>query len=159
MTFFVSGHRDITTKEFEEHYIPTLDMIIENNEHVVVGDCPGVDEMTLNYLWEKGHRKATVYYIGLRPMNNPGFAGVNYWFDSDENKHISNTFILDSDTRRDFVMTMNSDQDIAWLREGNERSGTGMNVLRREWLIEEDADLTYDSLYEKWEINEANQYI
>ena len=36
-----------------------------------------------------------------------------------------------SDQERDSAMTGNTDEDIAWIRPGRERSGTAKNLMRR----------------------------
>lgn len=51
MTYFISGHRDITPEEFEKFYVPAIVDVIDtcNNNYddceFVVGDCRGCDEM------------------------------------------------------------------------------------------------------------------
>lgn len=51
MTYFISGHRDITPEEFEKFYVPAIvDVIDTCNDNYddcefVVGDCRGCDEM------------------------------------------------------------------------------------------------------------------
>jgi hypothetical protein len=158
MAIFISGHRDITEVEFKKHYVPTLDMIIEKDYPVVVGDCPGLDTMAMNYLYEHNHRNTLVYYLGNEPMNNPGFNERNIWLGAN-----IETFeppqMIDSDTKRDFLMTYDSYQDLCWIREGKERSGTGMNLVRREWLSNLDRHISQVPLYYKWELYEANYYL
>lgn len=51
MTYFISGHRDITPEEFEKFYVPAIvDVIDTCNDNYddcefVVGDCRGCNEM------------------------------------------------------------------------------------------------------------------
>ena len=56
MTYFISGHRDITPEEFEKFYVPAIvDVIDTCNDNYddcefVVGDCRGCDEMAANFI-------------------------------------------------------------------------------------------------------------
>ena len=56
MTYFISGHRDITPEEFEKFYVPVIvDVIDTCNDNYddcefVVGDCRGCDEMAANFI-------------------------------------------------------------------------------------------------------------
>ena len=40
MTYFISGHRDITEQEFKEHYIPQINRVLELDKyaHFRIGD-------------------------------------------------------------------------------------------------------------------------
>ena len=50
-TYFISGHRNITEKEFKENYGGVLfDASLDNHTTFVVGDYYGVDIMAQNYL-------------------------------------------------------------------------------------------------------------
>lgn len=120
--FFISGHRDITNEEFNKLYIPKiLNAINEYNAYFIMGDYEGVDIMAQNFLInEIGYDvdKICVYHIGLFPMN------IN------ENiKNIKPYFL--NDIHRDSTMTKESDEDIAFIREGKNNSGTAQNILRR----------------------------
>lgn len=53
MTYFISGHRDITPEEFEKFYVPAIVDVIDtcNDDcEFVVGDCRGCDEMAANFI-------------------------------------------------------------------------------------------------------------
>lgn len=120
--FFISGHRDITNEEFNKLYIPKiLNAINEYNAYFIMGDYEGVDIMAQNFLInEIGYDvdKICVYHMGLFPMN------IN------ENiKNIKPYFL--NDIHRDSTMTKESDEDIAFIREGKNNSGTAQNILRR----------------------------
>lgn len=120
--FFISGHRDITNEEFNKLYIPKiLNAINEYNAYFIMGDYEGVDIMAQNFLInEIGYDvdKICVYHMGLFPMN------IN------ENiKNIKPYFL--NDVHRDSTMTKESDEDIAFIREGKNNSGTAQNILRR----------------------------
>src|SRR5574343_349897 len=125
MKYFISGHRDITQKEFQRFYAkPITDSVLKepNTAEFVVGDYYGVDAMAQEYLahLKKSHPniKVTVYHMFDKPRNNfyqfPVVGGF-------ENDHT-----------RDCAMTVASDVDIAWVRSGKQKSGTAQNVLRRK---------------------------
>ena len=117
---FVSGHRDITQEEFDEHYAPLLDKAIENGNMFVVGDCEGVDDMAQRYIESHGvsYNNLMVFHMYTDPrycvedcLTHGGYH---------------------SDVDRDWAMTVVSDEDIAWVRKGKERSGTAQNLARRK---------------------------
>lgn len=115
--YFVSGHRDITQEEFEEHYIPLLDAAMDNGGRFVVGDCMGVDIKAQEYLAEMSYPLVEVYHMFTHPRYHVDlYPTVGGW---------------KSDVDRDWGMTIASDVDIAWIREGKERSGTAQNLWRR----------------------------
>jgi len=116
-TYFISGHRNITEKEFKEHYISTIDKILVSGDcRFVIGDYYGADIMAQNYLKEKS-ANVTVYHMLVAPKNNAGFPLIG-GFENDED--------------RDAAMTSVSNRDIAWVRSGNDISGTAINLRRRE---------------------------
>lgn len=115
VTYFISGHLDLTKEEFEEHYVPMFDAALVAGSEFVVGDARGADAMAQQYL----HGKTSlvrVYHMFDRPRNNAGFETVGG---------------LKSDEARDQAMTIASNADIAWFRIGREDSGTARNVKRR----------------------------
>lgn len=115
---YVSGHLDLTPDEFEAHYRPALDAALSRGEAFVVGDARGTDALTQNYLLGKT-TAVVVYHMFTSPRNNAGFQTLGGF---------------DSDTERDARMTADSDQDIAWVRPGREKSGTQKNLDRRQQL-------------------------
>jgi hypothetical protein len=119
-TFFISGHRDITESEFNEHYVTKLNTLIKHIPYCelefVVGDYFGVDEMAQDYL--AGRASVVVYHMFDTPRTN---------------KHIHRTVGgFYDDESRDTAMTKISEDDVAWVRPGREGSGTHQNVLRRQ---------------------------
>lgn len=121
MTYFISGHRDITKKEFDKFYIPKINEAIEkafsDGTCFVVGDYEGADIMAQKYLktlCEEGRLKysqITVYHM----------------FDSP--RHLaSDNFILvggfKGDVERDFAMIEASDKDYVFICKGKWTSGT-----------------------------------
>lgn len=125
MRYFISGHRDITQKEFQRYYAKSIiDAVMKepNTVEFVVGDYYGVDAMAQEYLanLKKTYSKikVSVYHMFDAPRNNfyqfPTVGGF-------ENDHT-----------RDCAMTVASDMDIAWVRSGKHNSGTAQNILRRK---------------------------
>ena len=117
-TYFISGHRDATKEEFKEHYEYILDILVNTDANFVVGDCNGVDKFAIDYLKRKNVNNVTVYHIGDNPMNN------------NEHKTLGG---FSNDIHRDYSMTLASDYDLCWVRQGKERSGTQQNIDRRKW--------------------------
>ena len=125
IVYFISGHRDITNNEFREHYEYVIGTLITLNKKLgreirfVVGDYIGLDIMAQQYLKSIKFENVIVYHMFKEPMNNAGFL-TKGGFKTDE--------------ERDAAMTMVSDCDIAWVREGKEDSGTQQNIDRRKRL-------------------------
>ncbi|MBP3958650.1 hypothetical protein J8F10_25670 [Gemmata sp. G18] len=115
MTHFVSGHLDLTAAEFDEHYRPALDAALARGDSFVVGDARGAGTLAQNYLSGKT-RAVVVYHMFTSPRNNAGFKAIGGF---------------ETDDTRDVQMTADSDEDIAWVRPGREKSGTQKNIDRR----------------------------
>jgi hypothetical protein len=113
--YFVSGHLDLTEREFQDHYQPQLDRALEEDARFVVGDARGADQKAQVYLATRTS-KVTVYHMFESPRNNAGFPTKGGFT---------------SDGSRDACMTKDSTKDIAWVRPGRERSGTQKNIQRR----------------------------
>lgn len=143
-TYFVSGHRNITEEEFVKHYEPKLwDKINEEGVSFVVGDCPGVDDMAQKYFKAMGVNEVTVFHMFENPRCNSGFL-------------LRGGF--KSDVERDFAMTQASNDDVAWVRPGSERSSTAQNLERRQWIRErakKGMPITLEALNSR----EANNFI
>lgn len=125
MRYFISGHRDVTQKEFQRFYAKAIiDAVMKEPTTVefMVGDYYGVDAMAQEYLAKLKNTypniKVTVYHMFDKPRNNfyqfPTIGGY-------ENDHT-----------RDCAMTLATDMDIAWVRSGKHTSGTAQNILRRK---------------------------
>ena len=114
---FVSGHLDLTESEFDEHYVPRLRGAFAEQALIVVGDARGADAMTQALCRDVGYRNVLVYHMLERPRTNLGNHTVIGGFRSD--------------AERDVAMTQASDEDIAWVRTGREKSGTAKNLARR----------------------------
>lgn len=115
-TYFISGHLDLSDSEFTEHYAPRIRAAVAEGASFVVGDARGTDAKAQGFLHEIGCQRVTVHHMFTAPRNNAGFE-TKGGFDSDES--------------RDRAMTEVSDDDIAWVRPGREKSGTAKNLLRR----------------------------
>jgi hypothetical protein len=123
ITYFISGHRDITTDEFEAYYQPLINYALSEtpNALFVVGDYNGVDIMAQDYL---------VDILGVEPDR----VIVYHMFDSPRNYNPRITNFkggFNTDDERDEAMTKASFQDIAMVRDCNKLSGTAKNILRR----------------------------
>ncbi len=114
--YFISGHLDVSEAEFVAHYQPVIDAAIARGEGFVLGDARGADSLAQAYLLGKT-TDVTVYHMFEHPRNNAGFETKGGF---------------ESDNARDKHMTLNSTQDIAWVREGREKSGTQRNLDRRK---------------------------
>ncbi len=143
---FISGHLDLTQKEFDENYKEQIDEAVKRNDHFVIGDCKGTDLMAQQYLASLGicNKSVTVYHMFTDPRNNFGKYLIKGGYTDDE--------------QRDCMMTHCSDQDILWVRSAEEMkqrlgkkyrpgrvSGTEKNRLRR--IIKNEAKvelLTFD---------------
>lgn len=114
-TVFVSGHLDLSEPEFLAHYQPRLEAAAAAGADFVVGDARGVDQRFQRLAAARGWR-VTVYHMFEQPRFNEGFPTVGGF---------------GSDAERDEAMTRASQQDIAWVRPGREKSGTAKNLARR----------------------------
>lgn len=128
MIYFISGHRDITREEFEKMYIPALRKVsIEDiDASFVVGDYEGVDKMAMDYLFDYGY-DFTVYHMFDYPRNTPNNMEVELC--KENGVEFVGGFMTDE--ARDNAMTIISDADIAFIREGRWDSGTAQNIKRR----------------------------
>jgi len=116
MIYFISGHLSLTPEEFNTHYLPQIDKALEDSEvFFVVGDAKGADALAQTYLKSRG-ATVTVFHMFKGPRHNSGFPTRGGFT---------------SDAARDIAMTKFSDQDIAWVRPGREKSGTQRNLDRR----------------------------
>lgn len=134
-TAYISGHLDITVAEFIEHYSYRILEAFYAGHDFVVGDARGADTMAQEFLLGIG-ANVTVYHMFESPRYKfallfPTIGGFQ------------------SDTERDAAMTAASDYDIAWVREGREKSGTAKNINRRTACLQREA---FEELYQKyWE--------
>lgn len=125
MIYFISGHRDITQKEFDTHYKPVIDNVIKHDDKktFLIGDYEGVDIMAQKYLVSKGLTDCiTVYHMFKSPRNIAC-------------SEITTCGGYKSDEERDAAMTNDSDFDIAFVRKGKETSGTAQNLMRRHLFV------------------------
>ena len=123
MTYFISGHRDLSREDFERYYVSKLRRVISEdpNPYFVVGDYEGVDYMAQEWLVEAGlQEKLTVYHMWSKPRHLA--SGVIYTKGG-----------YTSDLSRDSAMTEDSDFDIAYVAKPG-KSGTKQNINRR-WTI------------------------
>ena len=117
VTYFISGHLDLTAEEFADYYTGPLVRALEEGASFVVGDARGADSMAQDFLRAQGCDRVTVYHMLEKPRYNMAFATMGGYL---------------SDPSRDAAMSHDSDADIAWVRPGREKSGTARNVARRK---------------------------
>ncbi|MCY1079238.1 hypothetical protein [Archangium lansingense] len=115
MICFISGHLDLSEQEFQEHYAPRIDRAIALGATFVIGDARGADAMAQSYLKLKG-ATAIVFHMFDSPRHNAGFPTKGGF---------------KNDSERDSAMTLDSTEDLAWIRPGREKSGTAKNLQRR----------------------------
>lgn len=123
ITYFISGHLDLTQAEFDEHYLPRIREAWGAGGSFVVGDAQGADLLAQGCLKDLC-ADVTVFHMLEKPRHckgHPTHGGFT------------------SDAERDAAMTAHSQRDIAWVRPGRERSGTAVNLARRK-LLEQAAD-------------------
>lgn len=114
--YFVSGHLDVTSEEFLEHYAPRIQAAMAEGAAFVVGDARGCDLLTQKFLLAAAYMRVTVFHMLAAARNNAGFQTVGGF---------------ESDAERDAAMTAVSTHDLAWVRPGRESSGTSKNLKRR----------------------------
>lgn len=118
MIYFISGHRDLTKKEFESRYIPVINnvLITDRNAEFILGNSPGCDTFAIEYL-DNNKALFKIYpYEEFIPK-------VKFGIISDKR---FNTW-----QERDAYLTLLSSYDIAFVKEGKTDSGTAANILRR----------------------------
>lgn len=139
VTYFISGHQDLTQEEFDLHYKDRILEAVKTKASFVVGDARGGDsfgQKWLSYLCRKTpdlHQRVTVYHMYQKPRNNLGKFQTQGGFKNDD--------------ERDEAMTNNSTVDILWVRTPEEQqkrlgpkynpfhvSGTMKNQIRRDEL-------------------------
>lgn len=131
MTYFISGHRDITPEEFEKFYVPAIVDVIDtcNNNYddceFVVGDCRGCDEMAANFI-------ANYIKENTDDTECPPCILCIYHMVSEPRFRVGG---FETDRDRDSAMTNASSEDIAFIRSKSKwDSGTAENILRRHTM-------------------------
>lgn len=145
---FISGHTNMTEKEFKDNYEEKINNAINLGHEFVIGNASGCDTIALNYLLEKKvePKRISIYFYSRYPSkyDNEYYKAmkVNVICEQSECKKFL------SYEQRDKYMTINSDYDIAWIRsieenkkiygnnfKENRKSGTEQNIERRRKLI------------------------
>jgi hypothetical protein len=124
-TYFISGHRNLTSDQFVVYKDKISKILNENPKAMfVVGDYQGVDIMAQDFLLDEleiDSSQVTVYHMFDSPRNiNPKVVNKVGGFTTDE--------------ERDTAMTYASSTDIAYVLDHTKWSGTGQNILRRYLL-------------------------
>jgi hypothetical protein len=137
-TAFISGHTDLTSQEFTDHYVAKIDQAIKEGHHFVIGHSSGADTMGLNYL-SKHQVNPQSISIYVYDKYQSGVA------DQYEKLGVKVVTGYTSYGSRDGAMTKNSHYDILWVRppelarqmmgakykEGH-ITGTERNLTRRQ---------------------------
>lgn len=131
MIYFISGHRDLSYKDFEKYYIPKIKEVIGKDPRAefIVGDCDGADKYAMDYIFNETMKDLTIYHMFNKPRNtpndkHPGTLVSDY-------KYIFFRRGFKSDEERDSAMTRDSDFDIAFIKDNRWDSGTAQNIKRR----------------------------
>jgi len=124
-TYFISGHR--TPTDLARVYYREQILALEFEEcSVVVGDYYGIDAYAQGLMYSVNENRVasgkepipvTVYHMFDDPRNNSAGFPTKGGFTSDH--------------ERDSAMTLDSDEDIAFVDAGREGSGTHQNIVRR----------------------------
>lgn len=151
MTYFISGHRDITPEEFEKFYVPAIvDVIDTCNDNYddcefVVGDCRGCDEMAANFIanYIKENTDDTecppcilyIYHVDMVDELNADLCEDDDPYTIDDCPIVHYVGGFETDRDRDSAMTNVSSEDIAFIRSKSKwDSGTAENILRRHTM-------------------------
>jgi hypothetical protein len=140
ITHFISGHLDLSEREFREHYSSRVYDAIANGDSFIVGDARGADSFAQHILAKcmvedsTLYDRVVVYHMFENPRNNFGRFKTKGGFQTDD--------------ERDCQMTADSTHDILWIRSPEEQkkkigkkynpsyiNGTTKNMMRREGQI------------------------
>jgi hypothetical protein len=130
MTYFISGHRDLSLEDFKKYYIPKIREILEEDSYAefVVGDCDGADKYAMDYIYNTTKKYITIYHMFNSPRNIPKMyePAHDILF-----RQLSFRSGFKSDEERDSAMTRDSNFDIAFVFNNRWNSGTAQNIKRR----------------------------
>ena len=128
MTYFISGHGDLSYEDFQLYYEPIIDRVVmeDSEAQFIVGDYKGVDKFAMDYIFQYYTTPLVIYHMFDTPRNIP--EGLS------ENPELEGVYFeggFTSDEERDSAMTRDSDFDIAFIKDGRWDSGTAQNIKRR----------------------------
>lgn len=124
MRYFISGHRDLTIKEFEEHYVPQINKVLvsDSHAHFKIGDWEGCDNLAFNYILKRINRNQLITIYCVDQVRLPKYL--------EQYPNIT-SYKYKTYDECDASMTYDSEFDIAWIRPGRENSHTANNIRRR----------------------------
>ena len=138
---FISGHIELTTATFLQHYQAPLDFAIAAGDHFIISNAKGADTLALRYLLDNAVSPARIkiyLHASRRGTQRPNI----YQYKALD---VATRIVWGSHTDHDSVMTKESDYDILLVRseEGTREfygsrfrrgrvSGTEKNRLRRQ---------------------------
>ena len=138
----ISGPMTMTQALFDEWYVPEIDKHISLGNKFIIGGAEGTDQMAQIYLKNK-------IKIDGQPGSNADEANkrVIICDRRSENGCLFDSFFhingFDSFTQRDSFMTLESDEDIAFIfLTSGPGSGTAQNLIRRNFGKEIASDVT-----------------
>lgn len=131
MTYFISGHRDLSIEDFRLYYKPFIDKVVMEDlcPNFVVGDCDGVDKFAMDYIYKYYTCPLIIYHMFDTPRNIP--EGL---CEHPEGNEVYFQGGFTSDEERDSAMTKASDFDIAFVKDNRWDSGTAQNIKRRHGI-------------------------
>lgn len=143
MTYFISGHRDITPEEFEKFYVPAIvDVIDTCNDNYddcefVVGDCI----LCIYHMFSEPRFRVGVagqdgfYHVDMVDELNADLCEDDDPYTIDDCPIVHYVGGFETDRDRDSAMTNVSSEDIAFIRSKSKwDSGTAENILRRHTM-------------------------
>jgi len=137
---FISGHTNLSSVEFEKHYLASIQEAIINGDSFVIGCANGADSLALQYLLAQGvaPSRITIFVYERWP------AAQEAHLERSKKTGAQVQTGFQSYSERDAKMTSVSDYDIAWVRPAEEAkkllgeaykpgkiSGTQRNLERR----------------------------
>jgi hypothetical protein len=142
--YFVSGHMNIHADEFEKHYVPVLNAVVNEQKDATfkLGNATGVDTLALHHLLKELNvpsERIEVYVYNYYPNKQAS--------EIERLKRLSVTVCsgFENVHERDAALTRDSNCDILWIRSAAENiarfgarykvghvSGTEKNKIRRQ---------------------------
>lgn len=161
----ISGHIDLSTSDFEEHYVPQIETALDAGHHFILGDAVGTDTQALSYLLSPAissrypdiKSRIIVYPSRRYNISKLQQQGLTVIAPNHPSLHVERTIVVvkksGPDSRRyhhiqrDANMTAASTYDILYVRNDEENkalygakwrprvSATELNRLRRAELV------------------------
>lgn len=147
MTYFISGHRDITPEEFEKFYVPAIVDVMAANfianyikENTDDAECPPCILSIYHMFSEPRFRVGVAgqdgfYHVDMVDELNADLCEDDDPYTIDDCPIVHYVGGFETDRDRDSAMTNVSSEDIAFIRSKSKwDSGTAENILRRHTM-------------------------